>query len=70
MGDVLMYKMIEIQEKECALIYGGRDEDVARFVEFVSQCVGALAKLVYLAAKRGQECLSRQIASGSQIVWK
>ena len=47
-----MKGLVELRLNECAAIYGGkRDENVAKIIGFVAQCVGALSKMVYLAMK-------------------
>jgi|GEM_PF-2297400 len=64
MEDIVMNGLVEISAAESTLIYGGRDEEVAKVVEFVAQCVGALAKILYLTAKRGPRAITEQMASG------
>ena len=64
MEDVMMNGFIEIGPAECMAIYGGRNEGVASIVEFVAQCIGAFAKLMYLTAKRGPQAITEQMAGG------
>lgn len=45
-----MYKnMIALNEEEMVLIYGGKNEDVAEFVELIGTGLGLLSKLIYKA---------------------
>lgn len=55
-----MKSLVKISENECILIYGGRNEDIAYFVEKVAQCVGAFARLIYLVSKKSRQCLVMQ----------
>ena len=44
-----MNNLIEIGLKEAACIYGGKDKEVAKLVEFIAECVGSLCKMIYMA---------------------
>ena len=47
-----MYKnMIALNEEEMVLVYGGRDENVASFVELLGTGLGLLSKMLYRACK-------------------
>lgn len=59
-----MARLVEISAVECRYICGGRNESVAKVVEFVAQCLGAFAKMLYLTAKRGPRAISEQMSSG------
>ena len=44
-----MNNLIEIGFKEAAAIYGGKDKDVAKLVEFIAECIGSICKMIYMA---------------------
>lgn len=44
-----MGNLIELDICEAALIYGGKNEQTARLVEFIAECIGSLAKAIYTA---------------------
>lgn len=52
-----MKGLVKISKSECILVYGGRNEDIAHFVETVAQCVGAFARLIYLASRKSRQWL-------------
>lgn len=60
----MMNALIEISANESSRIFGGRSEEIANVVEFAAQCIGALAKIIYLTAKRGPRAITEQMASG------
>ncbi|MBR5857071.1 MAG: hypothetical protein IKY70_07345 [Bacteroidales bacterium] len=60
----MMNGFVGIGMAECSAVYGGRSESVARIVEIVAQCVGTLAKLIYLTTKRGPQAITDQMAGG------
>lgn len=60
----MMNGFVEISLSECCTVYGGRNENVAKVVEFVAQCIGAFAKLLYLTSKRGPQAITEQMAGG------
>ena len=64
MEDVMIKGFIEADRAECMAVYGGKNEGIAHIVEFVAQCVGAFAKLIYLTAKRGPQAITEQMAGG------
>jgi hypothetical protein len=46
-----MNAFIEIDSKAAALVFGGKDEATAKIVEFIAECIGSVAKMIWLAAK-------------------
>lgn len=71
MEDVVMNRLVELRSNECAAIYGGkRDENVAKIIGFVAQCVGALSKMVYLAMKRGHQAFLWKYGGNGVYSWK
>ena len=44
-----MNNLIEIGFKEAASIYGGKDKEVAKRVEFIAECIGSICKMIYMA---------------------
>ncbi len=44
-----MNNLIEIGLKEAASIYGGKDKEVAKLVEFIAECIGSICKMIYMA---------------------
>lgn len=46
-----MYTMIELDTMAASRIYGGKDEQTAQIVEFIAECIGSIAKMIYLANK-------------------
>lgn len=57
-----MNNLIEIGLKEAASIYGGKDKEVARLVEFIAECIGSLCKMIYMANQ------FRKLMTGRPIV--
>ena len=46
-----MNTLIEIDSKAASLVFGGKDEHTARLVEFIAECIGSIAKMIYMANK-------------------
>jgi hypothetical protein len=46
-----MNTMIEIDSKAASMVFGGKDEQTARLVEFIAECIGSIAKMIYMANK-------------------
>ena len=46
-----MNTFIEIDSKTAALVFGGKDEATAKVVEFIAECIGSVAKIIWLAAR-------------------
>ena len=46
-----MKTFIEIDSKAAALVFGGKDKATAKIVEFIAECIGSVAKMIWLAAK-------------------
>ena len=46
-----MNTMIEIDSKAASMVCGGKDEQTARLVEFIAECIGSIAKMIYMANK-------------------
>ena len=46
-----MHKLIEIEAKEAVAVFGGKDEATAALVSFIAECIGSIAKMIYLANK-------------------
>ena len=47
MEDILMEKLVIIDEHESAFIAGGRSEEMAHFVETIAICIGVCSRLIY-----------------------
>ncbi len=41
--------LIEIDNTTSITVFGGRDENVAKLVYYIAKCLGAFAKMLYLA---------------------
>lgn len=46
-----MNTMIELDTMAASQIFGGKDEQTAQIVEFIAECIGSIAKMIYLANK-------------------
>ena len=46
-----MNAFIEIDSKAAALVFGGKDEATAKVVEFIAECIGSVAKIIWMAAR-------------------
>ena len=46
-----MNTMIEIDSKAASMVFGGKDEQTAQLVEFIAECIGSIAKMIYMANK-------------------
>jgi hypothetical protein len=46
-----MKTFIEIDSKAAALVFGGKDEATAKIVEFIAECIGSIAKMIWLASR-------------------
>lgn len=44
-----MAQFSEIGIAEACCIYGGRNEETAKLVAFIAECIGSIAKMIYLA---------------------
>ncbi len=44
-----MKSFVEIELNEAVMVFGGRNEETAKVVEFIAQCIGSVAKMIYLA---------------------
>ena len=44
-----MKTLVELQMNEASSIMGGCDEQTAEVVAFIAECVGAIAKMIYVA---------------------
>ncbi len=44
-----MKTLVEIQMNEASSIMGGRDEQTAEVVAFIAECIGTIAKMIYMA---------------------
>lgn len=46
-----MDRFVEIGMAEASAIMGGKDEQTAQLVEFIAECIGTIAKMIWLANK-------------------
>ena len=46
-----MNAMIEIDSKAASKVFGGKNEQTAQLVEFIAECIGTVAKMIYMANK-------------------
>ena len=44
-----MKTFVELQMNEASSVMGGRDEQTAQLVAFIAECIGSIAKMIYLA---------------------
>ena len=44
-----MKTFVELQMNEASSVMGGRDEQTAQLVAFISECIGSIAKMIYVA---------------------
>lgn len=44
-----MKNLVELQMSEASSIMGGRDEQTAQLVAFIAECIGSIAKMIYMA---------------------
>lgn len=62
--NISIYGLSPIGDTECCSIVGGRDEDIAKVVEIVAQCLGILAKAIYITMTSGSRRVSEQMSAG------
>lgn len=60
----MMNGLILVSKAEASSIYGGKDQAIAHFVEFVAQCFGLLTKLLYRSGQEFKFTLARQLENG------
>jgi hypothetical protein len=46
-----MKTFVELQMNEASSVMGGRDEQTAQLVAFIAECIGSIAKMIYVANK-------------------
>ncbi len=44
-----MNRLIELEMVEATAVLGGKDEDTAKLVAFIAECIGTIAKMIYMA---------------------
>ncbi|MBQ2133662.1 MAG: hypothetical protein II202_06180 [Bacteroidales bacterium] len=44
-----MKTFVELQMNEASSVMGGRDEQTAQLVAFIAECIGSIAKMIYVA---------------------
>ncbi len=44
-----MKNLIALQTYEAVSVFGGKDEETAKLVAFIAECIGSIAKMIYLA---------------------
>ena len=44
-----MKNLIALQTYEAVSVFGGKDEETAKLVSFIAECIGSIAKMIYLA---------------------
>lgn len=44
-----MGNFIEIDIRQASAVYGGKDKETAKLVEFIAECIGTIAKMIYMA---------------------
>ncbi len=44
-----MKNFMEIGTAEACSVFGGKDENTAKLVAFIAECIGSIAKMIYLA---------------------
>lgn len=43
-----METFVEINSCTAARIFGGKDKNTAKLVEFIAECIGSIAKAIYM----------------------
>lgn len=56
-----MNTFIEIDAKAASMVFGGKDEQTAQLVEFIAECIGSIAKMLYMANKLRKMILHQPI---------
>lgn len=46
-----MKNIYELGMAEACAVYGGKDKDTAKLVAFIAECIGSIAKMIYMANK-------------------
>ena len=41
----------EMDMPEACAVYGGRNKETAQLVAFIAECIGTIAKMIYMANK-------------------
>ena len=44
-----MKTLVELQMNEASMVIGGRNEQTAEVVAFIAECIGSIAKMIYVA---------------------
>jgi len=44
-----MRNLTELQVYEAVSVFGGKDEATAKLVSFIAECIGSIAKMIYMA---------------------
>lgn len=44
-----MKSLVEMNRLEASAVVGGKDPEVAQLVEFIAECIGSFAKMIYMA---------------------
>ena len=59
--EVIMETFIEIDARTASMIFGGKDEQTAQLVEFIAECIGAVAKMLFMANKLRKMILNQPL---------
>lgn len=46
-----MNRLVEIEIGEAASVFGGKNQETAELVAFIAECIGTIAKMIYVANK-------------------
>lgn len=46
-----MERFHEVGMAEACSVCGGKDKEVAKLVSFIAECIGSIAKMIYMANK-------------------
>ena len=46
-----MKNLHELEMAEACTICGGKDKETAKLVAFIAECIGSIAKMIYMANK-------------------
>ncbi len=46
-----MENLYELEMAEACTICGGKDKETAKLVAFIAECIGSIAKMIYMANK-------------------
>lgn len=64
MEEFMMKNLVLLSDTECSVIFGGRNENLANFIEMAARCIGSAARLIYLFMNKGAKNVAMQATEG------